>query len=261
MADDPHINLNPLERLLMRLYRQISGQGVVLLITAISIVLSVLATLVLVVPQLSLEYSEQTALVISLAIAVAVPLCVAPTSAWLIVSLLVRLDQAYLAVLRLSTTDPLTGVANRRGFFTEANTRLNNWPHTEGGLVGMVDLDRFKALNDQFGHQVGDEALCAIANRLQAIVGAGLVGRLGGDEFAFLTTGPHASLEQVRQEIQAHCGSFTLNHRDSDQRIAVSTSIGMVAVHRQESLEQALARADQALYVDKGNASSRERPS
>lgn len=254
--DDPHINLNPLERWLMALYRRIGAPGFIVLITAISIILSVLATLAMVVPQLSLEYSASIALWISIAISVAVPLLVAPVSVWLIISLLVRLDHAYLTVLRLSTTDSLTGTANRRGFFAEAVTRLQACHHTDSGVVGMVDLDCFKTLNDRFGHQLGDEALQAVAHRLQLILDEGIVGRLGGDEFAFLITGPHTKIKQIQQEIHAQCSSFTLHHEGSGELIVVSTSIGMVLLHQKESFDRALARADEALYAEKRKANT-----
>ncbi|MFH7244031.1 MAG: GGDEF domain-containing protein [Spirulina sp.] len=254
--DDPHINLNPMEQAIMGLYRRVGARGVIALITAGSISLSVLATLTLVVPQLSVDYSPRVTLAVSLAIAVAVPLLVAPVSVWLIVSLLVRLDTAYLAVLRLSTTDPLTGAANRRGFFTEAANHLDTWRYADSGLVGMVDLDCFKTLNDRFGHRLGDEALCTVVHQLHGILNEGLVGRLGGDEFAFLITGSPTKIEQIQQEIRAQCSHFTLNHRDSDEPILVSTSIGMVLLHRKESFDQALARADEALYAEKRKTST-----
>ena len=242
------------------LSRRIGASGVIALITAASIILSVLATLVLVVPQFSLEYSQDLILAVSLMIAVAVPLLVAPITVGRVISLLVRLDDAYLTLLKLSTTDPLTGAANRRGFFVEATARIQNLHHTDDILVGMVDLDSFKSLNDNFGHQFGDKVLCAVVRRLQAVLGEDIVGRLGGDEFAFLITGSHVRTKQVTQEIHTHCSDFTLNLEGIDEPILVSSSIGIVPWHREESLDQALAHADKVLYARKHLAPDRRDP-
>lgn len=245
------MHLKPLEQAVIMLARRIGARGVIALITVASIILSVLATLALVVPQFSLEYSEDLILAVSLIIAVTIPLLVAPITVGLFISLLVRLDETYQSLLKLSTTDPLTGAANRRGFFSEAVARVQNLHHTDSASVGMVDLDSFKILNDSFGHQFGDEVLCAVVRRLQLILGEDIVGRLGGDEFAFLITGSHIRTRQVMQEILTHCGSFTLNLEGNGEPILISNSIGMVTWHREESLDQALARADRALYVRK----------
>lgn len=247
--DSYQMHLKPLERAILILCRQIGAKGVIAIITAASIMLSVLATLALVVPQFSLEYSDDLILAVSLIIAVTIPLIVAPITVGLFISLLVRLDNAYLTLLKLSITDPLTGAVNRRGFFAEAASRFNNLLHTDSVFVGMVDLDSFKILNDSFGHQFGDEVLCTVVRRLQSVLGEDIVGRLGGDEFAFLITGSHDRTKQVIQEIHTHCGSFTLNIKDNGEPILVSSSIGTVPWHREESLEQALTRADRSLYV------------
>ncbi len=257
-GDDFH--LMPLERATMMLYRRIGVRRFILLITASSIILSVLMTVALVVPQFYLDYPDEAVLPIAVGIAVVVPLLVAPTSSWLVLRLLDRLNKANQALVKLSTTDPLTGASNRRGFFAEAANRLHSWRHTDCCLVGMVDLDAFKTLNDRFGHQFGDETLKAVAHRLQCSLGEGIVGRLGGDEFALLITGSPARIEQVRQEIRAQCSNFTIYQAGSGEPITVSTSIGMVLLQREESFDQVLARADKALYAAKRPASQPQRP-
>jgi diguanylate cyclase (GGDEF)-like protein len=81
---------------------------------------------------------------------------------------------------RLAETDPLTGVFNRRGFVSRADAAL---AAGEGSLV-LLDIDRFKAINDSHGHQVGDRALEAVARILEdSLPPGGCVGRLGGEEF------------------------------------------------------------------------------
>lgn len=249
--DSYQMYLKPLERTILTLSRRIGAQGVIALITAASVILSVLATLALVVPQFSMQYSHDLILVVSLIIAVTIPLLVAPITVGLVMSILVRLDNAYLTLLKLSITDPLTGAANRRGFFTEAAVRVQNLYHDDSVFVGMVDLDSFKILNDSFGHQFGDEVLCAIVRRLQLVLGEDIVGRLGGDEFAFLITGSHIRTRQVMQEVHTQCDSFTLRIEGIDEPILVSSSIGMVPWYPEESLDQVLARADRSLYVKK----------
>lgn len=88
---------------------------------------------------------------------------------------------------RLANTDMLTGIGNRRRFFRDLRTRLEQ-AGKEGGKIalGILDLDGFKAINDSNGHVVGDRLLCALAERLQLVLAErGEVYRLGGDEFAF----------------------------------------------------------------------------
>jgi predicted signal transduction protein with EAL and GGDEF domain len=169
------MHLQPLERAIILLCRRIGERGVIALITATSITLSVVATLVLVVPQFSLEYSTDLILLVSVAIAVAIPLVVAPITVGLVISLLVRLDDAYLTLLKLSTTDSLTGATNRRGFFADVTARVQSLDHTDSIFVGMVDLNSFKNLNDSFGHQFGDEVLCAVVSRLRLVLGEDVV--------------------------------------------------------------------------------------
>lgn len=110
---------------------------------------------------------------------------------------------------RMATTDGLTGILTRRGFMQEArraivNLRLNN----ETGALILFDCDRFKQINDRFGHARGDEALRIIAKALNASVQEGdVVARLGGDEFIVLLTatdkvGANVFLSRARQKVQ-----------------------------------------------------------
>lgn len=88
-------------------------------------------------------------------------------------------------LLRLATTDPLTGLCNRRGFFEQATEACARVVPPDGHLSAIIlDIDNFKRTNDLYGHETGDEAIriCADAARMQEA----LTGRLGGDEFALL---------------------------------------------------------------------------
>ena len=93
------------------------------------------------------------------------------------------------AVLALaSRTDPLTGILNRRGFEERMDAEIQSMSrHSRTGAIVMLDLDRFKPVNDAFGHAAGDEMLCWVAATIKSAVRPGdEVGRVGGDEFAIL---------------------------------------------------------------------------
>jgi diguanylate cyclase (GGDEF)-like protein len=249
MTDVPYLRLQPAERLLVRLYRRTGGLGVVVLLSAVSILISVLATYLLVVPLLTPVDVANGMLTVSLVIAVAVPLIVAPAATRVMVGLLVRLDDAYRKVLTLSTIDPLTTVANRRGLFAAADVRLRERDAAHVAVVGMVDVSDFKGINDAHGHTAGDEVLIELARRLQAIVmGAGVVGRIGGDEFALVIAGSPADTHRVMDDVRTQCRTFVVASGRVDIRIPVEASIGMVTLEPGETFAHGLMRADAAMY-------------
>jgi diguanylate cyclase (GGDEF)-like protein len=146
--------------------------------------------------------------------------------------------------------DPLTGLANRRRFIEDLETTVYS-PGGRACAVLMIDLDRFKEINDSFGHSVGDDLLCLVGPRLQRALQPGdLLARMGGDEFAVLL--PDADAARAR-EVAAHLGTalrdaFVLDgmplHVDASIGIALCPDHG-----RDRSL--LLARADTAMYVAK----------
>lgn len=97
----------------------------------------------------------------------------------------------------LAYTDPLTGLANRRGIDTTLGATLPHCRSDQLVAVYLIDLDGFKPINDQHGHEVGDKLLIAVARRLRECMrSSDVVGRLGGDEFIVLASG-------LRNELQA----------------------------------------------------------
>jgi diguanylate cyclase (GGDEF)-like protein len=248
MSETPYLQLQPAERLLVGLYRRVGGVGVVAILSAASVVASVTATYLLVVPLLTPADVANGMLIVSLGIAVAVPLLVAPAATHVLVRLLVRLDAAYRNVLALSTTDPLTGVANRRGLFTGAERRLHERPPAHCAVVGMVDVSDFKGINDAHGHTAGDQVLIELARRLQGLVaGTGVVGRVGGDEFALIVIGTPADAQRVIDDVHRRCRAFEVSGGPG-RPIAVATSIGLVTLEAGETFAHGLTRADTALY-------------
>lgn len=112
-----------------------------------------------------------------------------------------RTLQDHLATLALR--DPLTGLANRRLLNDLMGTSLRRTLHA--GLtmgVAFIDLDGFKSINDEYGHEAGDTVLCAIANRLVSTVRIGdIVARLGGDEFVIVYQAGHSTERNVLRRI------------------------------------------------------------
>ena len=146
--------------------------------------------------------------------------------------------------------DPLTGAANRRQFEQRlADLRAEDDPNH---VLLMLDLDRFKPINDLHGHAAGDALLIEIANGLSKIVTTrDTVARLGGDEFAILL---HSTNEQLAKTITLKALEFVLKFRLNwqGQRLSVGTSIGVVGINSPgHTAADLMAMADEALYAAK----------
>ncbi len=148
--------------------------------------------------------------------------------------------------LALAHTDPLTGLANRRGFEVEAARRFAAADAGEASLtLCYLDLDGFKAVNDRLGHGAGDELLRAVARRLRSAVrGSDLVARLGGDEFVVLASG--LAEDAVQPFFDRLHDSFAAPFEVAGRSVAVRPSLGVVP--RAEQLVDALSAADAAMY-------------
>ncbi|MCA9544961.1 MAG: GGDEF domain-containing protein [Myxococcales bacterium] len=152
------------------------------------------------------------------------------------------------ALRDLAERDPLTGALNRRGFEAAVDRAL-----AEGGAVGLmlVDVDRFKAINDVHGHPVGDRVLAAIVQDILALVRRDdLVGRLGGDEFAVLLVevGPGMAV-QVADRLRRVVGREVEPH--------TTISIGLAQRHPNEPYADLFGRADAQLYAAKAEGGNR----
>lgn len=163
---------------------------------------------------------------------------------------------------RLSRSDPLTGVLNRRSF-DEALERQLEYArrHGRGGALLIVDLDRFKQINDEFGHPAGDRALCKVARLLGSnlrttdIVGrhyGGVVARLGGDEFAvLLPEADAAGAEAVAERLVAVLAAAPLELDGEEIRLAISVGVALFDENGRPGAEDLLVAADRAMYVAK----------
>jgi diguanylate cyclase (GGDEF)-like protein len=152
--------------------------------------------------------------------------------------------------VRAARTDPLTGLANRllvRELLEEAVMR--QWESQSGCALLLVDLDRFKLVNDTLGHAIGDQLLVEVGTRLQLAVGeGGRVGRIGGDEFAIVWSAGCArdKLSAVADQIVADLSkSFTVGAAT----LHVGATIGIAVCPTDGKFEEQLMRsADLALY-------------
>jgi diguanylate cyclase len=155
----------------------------------------------------------------------------------------------------LANTDPLTAVHNRRHFHELATRVLRECDGEDLPVLLVFDIDHFKLINDQLGHPAGDRALRLVGRCMQDALRAGdLAGRLGGDEFALLLAG--ATLHQaigVAERIVAQLQSHSPEHRLP----VLTLSFGLVQAQPGEDVDEALHRADRALYEAKRQGRSR----
>jgi len=162
-----------------------------------------------------------------------------------------------------ATTDPLTGLANRRSFSMASELEIARARKQQTPLAILsLDLDHFKRVNDQYGHGTGDLVLIQAARLLKSAMRDGdLAARVGGEEFVALlpnTALPHAmaAADRIRQSIAV--APVVLPDGTS---LSVTTSIGVALFRDSEfDLSPALARADQALYRAKEGGRNRVEP-
>lgn len=159
------------------------------------------------------------------------------------------LSLAHAELERRATFDAMTGVLNRETFLKRlADLRRN----TDQGALLIIDVDYFKAVNDTYGHLVGDKALIAIAQEIGPILRSGdVVGRIGGEEFAVYLPGTDmesasAIAHRIRVRIQG------VEFRPKGEALhPLSVSIGIGAVSPDRKVSEIMREADRRLYLAK----------
>jgi diguanylate cyclase (GGDEF)-like protein len=160
---------------------------------------------------------------------------------------------------RLATTDPLTGLYNRRHFLVALEAEWSRFQRYYRSMsVLMVDIDNFKSINDRYGHAVGDEAIKAMADAcLRGKRKSDIVGRVGGEEFAVLL--PETSLSRakiVAERIRKRIAAQTL--RAHEAHFQITASIGVAeALVSMPGMDALMKAADQALYQAKAQGRNR----
>lgn len=167
----------------------------------------------------------------------------------------VRVDDLLQEAARCASTDPLTGLANRRGLADAYSEEQSRRARTGGSDALLVlDCDRFKGLNDRRGHLVGDQALCRVAEAMTLdIREVDTPARLGGDEFAVLFSAPEPGAAMAIGE-RIRRGVATSHDLDG-----MTVSVGIVELIPDVSVDMsmALAAADRAMYDAKSQGGNR----
>ena len=163
-----------------------------------------------------------------------------------------------LEATRLALTDEMTGLANRRAFYKEAQDTLEATDlELQGVAIFIIDLDHFKRVNDVYGHDAGDKVLIHAAKQMErAVLHGSLVCRLGGEEFAIMLT--YRSFPEIHEHAEA------IRHRIASkpclvagQEIAVTASLGAGVAHARDTVKTVMTRADNALYEAKHEGRNR----
>ncbi len=152
----------------------------------------------------------------------------------------------------LSVTDELTQVRNRRGFQGELERALAESARTKkGGVVLLIDLDGFKAINDTHGHAAGDFVLQTVARWLDSHVRPGdTVARMGGDEFAVLMPQAGSDIGIARAaELDRQLNKLAA--RWGGRQLKIRGSVGLAAYAPGDDADTVVARADQTMYEKK----------
>ncbi len=174
--------------------------------------------------------------------------------------MVLSLQRDFDRVSQEAMTDGLTNVANRKAFdkyFDEMLTQLEAEDHTKTFSLILVDIDHFKAFNDDYGHQVGDQVLRLVAKTLtEGVKGRDFVARYGGEEFAIMLPGTnqHAA-ERVANDVREAVASKQIVNRNNGKKLGrITLSGGVTEFFVGDNKADMIERADEALYQakDKG---------
>ncbi len=171
-----------------------------------------------------------------------------------IVELQSALIKAKDALAHKASHDPLTGILNRRAILDILNKELIRAGRSNSGLsIGLCDIDFFKQVNDNHGHQVGDDVLCSFVKATQDILKRyDFIGRYGGEEFLLVV--PESSgavMEEVYERVRASIADHKMITRSGE--IGITVSIGVARLKGEQTSDDILAVADRALYKAKDN--------
>jgi diguanylate cyclase (GGDEF)-like protein len=154
----------------------------------------------------------------------------------------------------IATSDPLTGVLNRRGFERDAAQRLTDSADDATGALLFIDLNDFKQINDQYGHEIGDQLLTIASERLRgSLRSCDIIGRPGGDEFVALV--PDVDSDVADKLASRLTNTLEEPYLIGREKLRCAASIGLALYPKNASTLTGLLReADQAMYRAKARS-------
>jgi diguanylate cyclase (GGDEF)-like protein len=250
------------------MHTEIITYGDVLRHTANRMVIAVCSTFILFLCLLGVVYGMNPDTQVRLGQVAAVGAAIGVIIAALLTGLLayrssLLMQELYLAreeLMRISRTDQLTGLLNRRGFDEAANKAVGSWNVSSAAL--MCDIDHFKSINDRFGHEFGDRVLVKVSNAMRSfgIANDILIARHGGEEFAGFMIGVTAErASQLAEELRRVCADTKLSTAGGPL-VSVTISIGVAAAKDPTPVPILMRAADNALYFAKQSGRDRVVP-
>ena len=156
-------------------------------------------------------------------------------------------------LVRLATTDPLTGLLNRRACFDAAKELCARAEAGSPLCAVMLDIDHFKRINDEYGHDIGDRVLCGVAH--EAATDAKVAARLGGEEFALLIEAELANAIRIAESLRVKVAA--LQFKTNQGTVTPTVSLGVSSWKGGDSIDTLLKRADMGLYEAKTGGRNR----
>ena len=242
----------------MKLDLSAEGWGRVIVYTVLGTVVCVAAALY--VDSFNFAHYDEDARARAIIVDVALPIILAVPLLLFFTSKLRELAIAHKRLTIYASTDSLTQVMNRAAFSTLVDAYLTEVRAAEDrakGALLIIDADNFKAVNDRFGHDRGDEALVTIATSIKSMLRApDLVGRLGGEEFGVFL--PGATTEQaksVAERIREQVNQASFSPAGAQHSLSVS--VGGAVFEKQLPFAELFRLADQQLYAAKRDGRNR----
>ena len=166
----------------------------------------------------------------------------------------VELEEAKQIAEELARKDMLTGIWNRRAFSEMSKLAILKAHHQHIPLsIIMIDIDKFKEFNDNYGHEVGDTVLKLFAENLNMNTrDTDILARIGGEEFVIVL--PYSDINDAKNKAEALSTMIQqLSINISNMKLQTTASLGVAQLKEGESLENLLSRADNAMYCVKNN--------
>ena len=216
----------------------------VVAVTAVSVLLSLVVTSFVSPVGLTAEV---------VLVAITVPSCVAPCVALLMAKMMLQIHTLNRQLERMVRHDQMTGLLTRGAFFE----RVADVAEPRPGAVLLSDIDRFKEINDTFGHDAGDQVIRSVGQTLlDDAKPEGVAARFGGEEFVSF----YPDLDLEHAELRADAIRSAVENqsiRVSGRDLSCTLSIGVGYFDGHQPLDEVLQRADEALYAAKGEGRNR----